>query len=227
MASTQLTRNSPGAKAKPKTSARQERGKPPILGIVFAVAAVALIVAVMFAGSEPLGGAEFGKPEITGTALPATLDFNPADAAEDPAFGVATPEVDGQDFEGNRVSIANDGRPKAILFVSHSCSHCRDEIPEVQAWLDSTGGVDGVDLISVSTSANSAASNWPPSEWLSGEGWQVPVIADDTDSSTFRAYGGSAIPYWVFVDADGTVTRRNIGRMDMAGVEAAMLDLLP
>lgn len=197
-----------------------------MVGIILGIVAVALIVAVVVGGSEPLGGAEFGEPEVSGNALPAALDGNPADATQDPAFGIAIPEVSGQDFEGNPVAIANDGVPKAILFVSHSCGHCQAEIPEVRAWLNSTGGVPGVELVTVSTAANSAARNWPPSEWLEGAGWEVPVIADDTDSSTFAAFGGSAIPYWVFVDANGTVTRRNVGRMAIAGVEAAMQDLV-
>jgi len=213
-------------KPKSKTAVQQERSKLPILGIVFGVAAVALLLAVMFTGSEPLGGDEFGDPVITGSALPANLGFNPADATEDPAFGATIPEVNGQDFAGNSVSIDIDGQPKAILFVSHSCPHCQDEIPEVQAWLNATGGVAGVDIITVSTAANSAASNWPPSEWLNGADWQAPVIADDTDSSAFQAFGGSAIPYWVFVDADGAVTRRHLGRMDMTALEASMIDTL-
>lgn len=226
MPNKQSNKNKPTGKARAKTPAKAEKSKLPILGIVLGVVAVALIVAVMFAGDDNLGGSEFGEPEITGSPLPATLDSNPADASVDPAFGVGIPEVSGQDFDGNTVEINNDGQPKAILFVSHSCPHCRDEIPEVQGWLDATGGVAGVDLITVSTSANSAAGNWPPSEWLEDAGWEAPVIADDSDSSTFFAYGGSAIPYWVFVDADGRVTRRNVGRMPIAGVEAAMMETL-
>ncbi|MDX2342434.1 MAG: redoxin domain-containing protein [Acidimicrobiia bacterium] len=229
MANKQETR----AKARPgpqaKKQAQPERGKMPILGIILGIAAVLLLVAVMVSdtGSEPLGGDEFGEPVITGTALAANIGSNPVDASDDPAFGVVIPEIDGTDFAGNSVSITNDGQPKAILFVSHSCPHCRDEVTEVQSWLDSTGGVDGVQLVTVSTAASSAASNWPPSEWLERAEWTAPVIADDPDSSTFRAFGGSAIPYWVFVDAEGAVTRRNVGRMDIRAAEAAMLELVP
>ncbi len=209
-----------------KPSGRQQaKPKLPVLGIVLGVVAAALIVAVMFTGSDPIGGAEFGEPVITGTALPTVLEGNPIDSSADPAFGLAAPEIAGQDFDGDSVAIANDGDPRAILFVSHSCPHCQDEIPEVQAWLDAGGGVEGVEIITVSTSANSSASNWPPSEWLSREGWSAPVIADDSDSSTFFAYGGQAIPFWVFVDSDGTVVRRNSGRMQVAAIEAAMEEI--
>ena len=210
-----------------KPGTTSERGKLAIVGIVLAVIAVALVVAVMFAGSEPLGGAEFGEPVIDGAPLAANLGFNPTDPAEDPAFGAVIPEVDGQNFAGEQVSIANDDGPKAILFVSHSCPHCQDEVSEVQSWLDATGGIAGVEIITVSTAANSAAGNWPPSEWLDREGWEPPVIADDGDSSVFRAFGGSAIPYWVFVNGDGTVAYRNAGRMEVDSAAAVMQSLTP
>jgi len=124
------------------------------------------------------------------------------------------------------VRISNDGTPKAILFVSHSCPHCQDEIPEVQGWLNAGGGVAGVEIITVSTSADSAAGNWPPSKWLEREGWEQSVIADDSDNTVFVAYGGQVIPYWVFVDGDGAVTRRNAGRMDLGALQAAMTETL-
>lgn len=216
------------AKKQPaRTQPARKEGKSnvPVLGIVFGVLAVALIVAVMFAGSEPLGGAEFGEPVINGDALPLALDGNPIDVTADPAFGQAAPEVSGQDFDGNTVEIKNNGTPKAVVFVSHSCPHCQDEIPQVQAWLNAGGGAGGVEIITVSTSANSAASNWPPSQWLEREQWKPPVIADDSDSSTFFAYGGQVIPYWVFIDGDGNVVRRNSGRMEIAALDAAMQQL--
>ena len=214
------------AKTQTKPTPADKKTGLPIVPIVLGVVAVALVVAVIVTGSEPLGGSEFGEPSITGTALPSVLDYNPPDAPEDPAFGMTIPEVSGQDFTGNTVEIKNDGQAKAILFVSHSCPHCQDEVPEVQAWIDSGGGVDGVEMISVSTAASSARGNWPPSEWLEGAGWTVPVIADDTDLTAFSAYGGIPIPYWVFVDADGTVTRRNVGRMEIPALQAAMLETL-
>lgn len=207
------------------TKAKSQQGsKIPLFGIVFGFLAIVLVLAIVFTGSEPLGGDNFGTPVVNGDALPPAATAGTSNS--DPAIGMAMPAVTGQDFDGKEVSISADGTAKAILFVSHSCPHCQAEIPEVKNWLDTTGGVDGVDLITVSTAANSAANNWPPSSWLEGEGWDLPIIADDQESSAFRAFGGSQIPFWVFVDADGNVTRRNVGRMQIAGVEAAMVESL-
>ena len=200
-----------------------------ILGVVFGVVAVALIAAIVLSGSgdDDAGGgeSEYGQPSINGTSLPAVSDAT-VGSTSDAAVGSVIPEVSGQDFAGETVAIEHNGQAKAILFVSHSCPHCQDEIPEVQAWVDETGGIPGVELIAVSTSAAQVGGNWPPSEWLAGEGWSSPVIADDEESSVFAAYGGWVIPYWVFVDADGEVTRRWAGRMDISLVEVAMMETL-
>jgi thiol-disulfide isomerase/thioredoxin len=203
-----------------------------MLGAVFGVVAIALILAVVFSGSDSdsespdATSQEFGPIAVSGTLLPQVAQVPAGDATLDAAFGMPIPEIAGEDFSGQTVEIKRDGQPKAILFVSHSCPHCQDEIPEVQAWLEETGGVDGVSIVSVSTSAAEIGGNWPPSEWLAREGWTSPVIADDEELSAFFAYGGSVIPYWVFVDADGNVTRRYPGRLDVSLLELAMMETL-
>jgi len=58
---------------------------------------------------------EFADVTVTGTLLPPTPD----EGAADTAVGMAMPEIQGEDFEGNPVSITNDGRPKAIILLSH------------------------------------------------------------------------------------------------------------
>ncbi len=215
------------AGSKPQSSDRSHAKY--IAGAVAAVVALALALAVAFSGSngdDAPAASEFGSPTISGTALPQVPAVNAGDASTDPAFGLPIPEVNGQNFAGMSVEIQRDGGPKALLFVSHGCPHCQDEIPEVQAWLDETGGVAGVDMVAISTSAREVAGNWPPSEWLKREGWSSPIVVDDKDLSVFYAYGGAAIPYWVFVDADGNVTRRFSGRLEIPLLELAMLEAL-
>lgn len=218
--------------AKSPTKPARDNKTTIILGVVFGVVAVALILAIAFSGSDSDSGApdgttqEFGPVTVSGSPLPQVAQAPAGDATLDAAFGMPIPEIIGEDFSGHRIEIKKDGQPKAILFVSHSCPHCQDEIPEVQAWLDDTGGVPGVSIVSVSTSAAEIGGNWPPSAWLAGEGWTSPVLADDEDLSAFRAFGGSVIPYWVFVDGDGNVTRRYPGRLDPSLLELAMIETL-
>ncbi len=191
--------------------------KIPWLGIAFGVIAVALVGAIVFSSDEAIGS-ETGDVEIDG-ALPPFLN-----GQADQALGMAAPEVTGIDFAGDPVEITNDGSAKAIVFLAHWCPHCQAEVPRVQAWLEAGGGVEGVDIYSVTTSMNSAQPNYPPSEWLDREGWTPPVLRDDSDSSALAAYGAGGFPYWVFVDADGNVTRRSSGQLDIATLETFMAE---
>ncbi|MEX0826271.1 MAG: TlpA disulfide reductase family protein [Acidimicrobiia bacterium] len=178
----------------------------PVLGGLVAIVLITVVVLTFDSGGS--GAAEFGEPTITGAALPR---FD--DSATDPAAGMPAPTVEGADFDGQSVSITSDGRPKIIIFLAHWCSHCQAEVPVVQAWVDAGLKPDGVDLYSVATSTAESRPNFPPSEWLASEGWTAPVILDDSDYSVGDVFGLNAFPYWVFVNADGTVASRLTGEL--------------
>lgn len=202
-----------------------ESGKPQplkIIGIIAAVIVVLLLVAVVagFIGNEEPGN-EDGDPQVSGQ-----LSRMPQDTRLDAsANGETAPTVIGQDFDGDEVRIENDGRAKAIVLLAHWCPHCQNEVPAVQAWLDAGGGVDGVDLYSISTAMDSNRDNYPPSEWLDGEGWTVPVIRDDSSNSVHTAYGSGGFPFWVFVNSDGTVAFRVAGATTVEELELIMSEL--
>ena len=205
-----------GTPKKQPTSSGKARSIP-IVGVVVGVIVVLAVVAVVFAGNTAVGS-EFGEPQVSGQLTPA-----PPNARSDTdATGENAPTVIGADFDGNEVRIENDGRAKAIAFLAHWCPHCQNEVPAVQSWLDSGGGVDGVDMYSVTTSMRSTGDNYPSSEWLDREGWTVPLIVDDERSSTYTAYGAGGFPFWVFVNSDGTVAVRMQGSIPIADLEQIM-----
>lgn len=221
------TKTKSKTKPSPKgTSGKQSSRKVPVLGIVFGLIALLLIAAIVASPKESLGtGGEYGEPTTSGDALPAMargVSFDP----DDPAVGEVAPDVTGTDFDGSAVEITHDGTPKAILFLAHWCPHCQAEVPRVQAWLDGGGGVEGVEIMSVTTSSNSGQANWPPSAWMEREGWTSPNIRDDADNSVLNAYGGSSFPYWVFLNGDGTVAARVSGEMDIATLQGFMETLV-
>jgi thiol-disulfide isomerase/thioredoxin len=198
----------------------------PILGIAFGAVALLLVAAIVFSSEESIGsGGEFGDPTVEGADLP-PLSSQATVVANDEGVGLVAPEVTGQDFDDSAVEIRHDGTPKAIVFLAHWCSHCQAEVPRVQAWLDGGGGVEGVEIMSVTTSSSSGQPNWPPSEWVAREGWTPPNIRDDSDSTVLRAFGGSAFPYWVFLNGDGTVAFRQSGQTDVATLELIMTNLV-
>ena len=156
----------------------------------------------------------FGIVDIAGTALPRF------DGENDFAVGMAAPELRGHDFEGNPVSVTNDGRAKIILFVSHWCPYCQQEIPVVRDWYDTTELPDDVDVYSVSTLTDFTRSNYPPRAWLEQEVWNVQIIVDDDLDTAAEAFGLNAVPFWVLIDANGTIAGRHAG----GGVPAEVLD---
>lgn len=178
----------------------------PVLGGVAAIALITVVVLTFDSGNGP-AGKQFGEPTITGTALPRFTD----NAAVDLAIGMPIPTIEGTDFDDEPISIANDGRPKIIIFLAHWCSVCQAEVPVVQDWVDAGFKPDGVDLYSVATSVAETRPNYPPSEWLAEEGWTAPVLLDDTAYSVGDVFGLNAFPFWVFVTADGTVAGRLTG----------------
>jgi len=193
----------------------------PVVGIAFGVIAILLVAAVTLGGNTG-PGSDLGEPTVEGNPL------TPFQAtAGDDAIGLQAPVVTGEDFSGEVVTIGEPGTPTAVAFLAHWCSHCQAEVPRVQAWLDGGGGVDGVDIVSVSTSINSARGNYPPSAWFEREGWAAPVLRDDSNNLAHLSYGGGGFPYWVFLNADGTVAARSAGELDIGTLETFMQAIAP
>lgn len=203
---------------------QKRRGRTGLLLALGAAVVVALIAAVALSGGE--AGDDPGMPadaavSVTGSPLPAFA----GDPSNDPAIGMAAPSVTGEDFSGQAVSITNDGRPKVLLFLAHWCPHCQREVTAVQAYQDETGFPPVADLMSVATSYTPARPNWPPSSWLTREGWSFPVLVDDATSTAFTAFGAGAFPYYVLIGSDGTVALRLSGEQDPATLASLMEQL--
>jgi peroxiredoxin len=205
------------------------------VGVVIVVLGIAAIFFARGSGSDEVDG-QTGKVSVGDTtsgggegdtasdnAGGSSLPQYDATLAEDPAVGMTIPTVTGKDFEGNDLTISgDDGKAKVILFVAHWCPHCQKEVPMLKEHLDESPMPDDVELLTVSTSVKPGADNYPPQEWLDREGWAAPVLADDEDSSVARAYGLSAFPYFVIVDADGKVVARASGELTADQFDAAV-----
>jgi thiol-disulfide isomerase/thioredoxin len=201
-------------KPKPKKSAvaAARKKQPPWLWIGVAAVVLVLAVAAVVSGGDDdkqtAAGVEETRPvTVTGTPLPQL----PREGA-DPGLGKEIPDLKGQSFDGTPVSITKDGKPKLVLFVAHWCSHCQKEVPLLAGYLKSNP-LQGVDLSTVSTSVASNSPNYPPSAWLDEEGWTYPTLADSEDKTAADAFGLSAFPYFVAVDASGKVVARTTGEL--------------
>jgi thiol-disulfide isomerase/thioredoxin len=183
-----------------------------------------LIVVIVIAGIAAIvlsvtGGKDDGSAEDTGretAAVKATGDPLPQfeTSVDDPAIGRTAPTLDGSTFAGTPITIpAADGNAKAIFFVAHWCPHCQAEIPRLEQWLRTHGGVPtGVTIEIVSTRVNESPANYPPSAWLRREGVaDIPTLADDKDDTAYFAYGAGGLPYIVYLDKNNKVVLRTEG----------------
>jgi thiol-disulfide isomerase/thioredoxin len=155
--------------------------------------------------------------EVQGEAL-TSLDQAGDD---DPALGAPAPTLVGQTPAGEPITIdpASEG-PMLIAFVAHWCPHCQAEVPRIVELFGGQAELDAVELVAVSTGANTAAENYPPGEWLASEGWPGRTLVDDEQQTAFATYGGGSYPYLVAIDADGNVVARESGEQGEDGLQA-------
>ncbi len=81
---------------------------------ILALAVVVGILPLVAACGESQGGSGVTDPEVSGARL---ADF--VRPTPDAAAGQPVPEVRGTSFDGTAVSITNDGRTKALVFLAH------------------------------------------------------------------------------------------------------------
>jgi cytochrome c biogenesis protein CcmG/thiol:disulfide interchange protein DsbE len=216
------TRTQSRVKPKPRAKARgrgSRRVGPAILALGGALVVAAIIAIIATGGNnDDQQTASAARVTLTGQALPAFAE------RDDPAVGLPAPTLRGEDFGGRTVTIGDDGRPKAVIFLAHWCPHCQREVPLIQDWLDAQGVPQGVDLYSVATSIDASQPNYPPDAWLEREGWTVPVLVDDFKNSAATAYGLTAFPYFVFVDAEGNVVGRATGELTIEQLNGHLVE---
>ena len=209
----QRSRDSRRGAARARERSTGQRWLLPAIGV--AVIAVAAIAAFWLSSGSSGGGSSDRPsdvpsasgpaeqaPVVSGTSLPVF-----SSASGDVAVGQTIPTV-----TSPTASIQLNGKAKILLFLAHWCPHCQAEVPVVQDWIDSGNLPGDIDLISVSSSIDPNRPNYPPNEWLEREGWTAPVIVDES-GTVADAYGLPAFPYWVLVNADGTVAGRLTGEL--------------
>ncbi|MGY6499299.1 MAG: TlpA family protein disulfide reductase [Acidimicrobiales bacterium] len=216
MTSTRAPRSRNSAVAKAQKAGQGSR-------TVWIVAAVGLVVVLSgilaFALSQEespgeVRASQVGTVDISGSILPPLPQGAPSQA-----IGMAAPEVTGEALDGGSFDIANDGTPKVIGFFTHWCPACQAEVPVVSSWAAGGGLPDDVDFIAVNTGVNPGNVNYPPSAWYERENWTIPTLLDSSRNEVATAFGLSAYPFWVVVDADGVVVDQLSGQLGIDQIE--------
>jgi cytochrome c biogenesis protein CcmG, thiol:disulfide interchange protein DsbE len=189
------------------------------LGVLAVVASAVLAVAAGPAGAKGLNDERSPHITVVGAKLKPS---NKMGSSTDPAIGKAAPTISGLSLGGAKLTFKNDGKPRVVLFLSHSCPHCQAEVPRL-VQLQKQGKLDGVEFDTVATNTSKSLPNWPPSKWLKREHWPFsPVLADDGRLNAFFGFGGQAFPYFVFVGPDGKVVARAAGELPPSTVAAVV-----
>lgn len=182
------------------------------IGVVVLVIALGVAMAMgLFQGDTSAANAvqETADATVDGETLPA---FDTANPAQDAALGQPAPQVTGQDFAGEETDLLVEDEANVLVFLAHWCPHCQAELPLlVDEWRD--GLPDGVNVNAVVTAQDPNQNNYPPSSWLAREGWDHPVILDSETNAIAGAYGLASYPYFVVVDAEGSVVARTSGEL--------------
>lgn len=188
---------------------------------VSAVVALAAILAIVASDSDSgskktaAGIEQTRSVTVAGTPLAPLSDAGGAD----PAIGAIAPSLSGQSFDGTAVSYT-PGTPTLLVFLAHWCPHCRAEVPVLVQWQAGGKAPAGLDVIGVSTGVDKTLPNYPPSNWLEGESFPWPVLADSATSNAANAMGLTGFPYFVLVDASGAVLARASGELTPAALDA-------
>jgi len=147
---------------------------------------------------------ETGPVEILGEPIPANAEI-----------GAAAPAFKAQPNNSEEPIMVDpaDGTVRLIGFFAHWCPHCQREVPRVAQWLAENGVPEEIEIIAISTAVREGAPNYPPSEWFIDENWPTQILVDSEESELATAYGLGGFPYWILVDATGTVMHRSSGEL--------------
>lgn len=220
---------------KKRTSSSSSPNRTPLIvvGVIVAVALLAGLAVLLTGGDDesssggvidpsetlaPAGPVEQVRPvEFTGDPLPPLTDA----LVDDPAIGEPLPVLEGQTFDGTPITVggAADG-PTLVVYLAHWCPACNAEVPELVELTNRDGVPPGMEVVAVSTAADQSAPNYPPSEWLEGENWPWPAMADDGNGTAFVVSGGASFPYLVILDENGDVLARESGTRNAEEIAA-------
>jgi len=159
------------------------------------------------------GGDGWGAPDV----LQALSTIGRSEPSPEPG-GRPAPAFELRTTDGATVRLADlAGEPLVINFWATYCPPCRAEMPMLDQTVAATAGVRLV-LVNEGESAATARA------YLAAIGVQRVSLLD-ADLGVGRAYGVTAYPTTVFVKADGTIDRKQIGQLDPRVLAAELSNL--
>ncbi len=191
--------------------------------ILFGSLAAAVVISVAgglalsASGGDADSGASTLDDDIT---LPSAGTFTEPGLGNDLVEGEKLPNVTVHDLAGNEVSTADlVGQPLVINVWATSCAPCKEEMPALARVHRDFG--DRVRFVGLNQFPNTAEAI----EFAADKGVRYELMSDD-NGEFVTALGIHALPYTVFVAADGTIVAQKGIALDEAAIRAAVEEYL-
>ncbi len=183
---------------------------------LFLITAIALCAAgvVVWLGTRPSSDAVKVTDALDGMEGSSLVP----DGTDSVGVGDAAPDVTLDLLDGTSTTLsAFRGRPVVLNFWSSTCIPCLKEMPDLErVWNDHGGKVA---LVGVNVTDTEAAGK----EMVATTGVTYPN-GRDPSAEILAAFGGTALPRTVFIDADGTVVDVHNGALTSDEVDDVLRD---
>ncbi|MDE6685898.1 MAG: TlpA family protein disulfide reductase [Lachnospiraceae bacterium] len=137
---------------------------------------------------------------------------DPEESIQVPVAGTA-PAADFtvQDWEGGQVSLSDYyGKPIVVNFWATWCGPCKSELPTFEdAYAEYQ---DEITFLMVNMTDGYSETVDGTKQFIEENGYSFPVYFD-TSYEAYQAYGVTAIPMTLFIDADGKLITSQLGAM--------------
>ncbi|MDB5098924.1 MAG: redoxin domain protein [Cyanobacteria bacterium RYN_339] len=146
----------------------------------------------------------------SGTGLSGFLTADPAPVPSGTsaklAGGTAAPDVSFKDLDDKPHKLSEfKGQPVVLALFAEWCSHCQEDLPMIQAWIDQTPGVLFLPVESSEKTTKDKVVTFVTRYNIKAKTYYGLAPAD------FQALGGTSYPTALLLSSEGGVVDRSIG----------------
>lgn len=162
--------------------------------------------------------------ELTRTAqLENQIPISPDDSEALGAVAATATDFTMQNAAGNEVTLSSFmGKPVVLNFWTSWCSYCKEEMPDFEAAYEQYG--DQVQFVMLNAVKSEKDSD-DGRRFIENAGYTFPVFYD-TDGKAATAYAIRGFPATIFIDRDGKISQRNLGKITAAKLDESIQKLI-